>query len=125
MDRFIEEHGLEETKGRLKIIASLESPLSLLNLKEVSFEARIDDRRDEADRDARRADCYFFQAYRLTSRESTSSLYLCYSLADDPFLLYSSPPRITVLPPTSSAPNLAWRCSSLARLSLHTPRRMD
>lgn len=38
VDRFIEEHGLEETKGRLKIIASVESPLSLLNLKEVNSE---------------------------------------------------------------------------------------
>jgi len=36
VDQFIEEHGLEETKGRLKIIASVESPLSLLNLKEAS-----------------------------------------------------------------------------------------
>lgn len=41
VDRFIEEHGLEETKGRLKIIASVESPLSLLNLREVSPGRRV------------------------------------------------------------------------------------
>lgn len=37
IDRCINEHGLEDTKDSLKIIASVESPLSLLNLREVSF----------------------------------------------------------------------------------------
>lgn len=36
VDRCIDEHGLEENKDSLKIIASVESPLSLLNLREVS-----------------------------------------------------------------------------------------
>ncbi|CEQ40193.1 SPOSA6832_01763 [Sporobolomyces salmonicolor] len=35
VDRFIEEHGLRETKDKLRIVASIESPLALLNLREV------------------------------------------------------------------------------------------
>ena len=36
VDRCIDEHGLDDTKDSLKIIASVESPLSLLNLRDVS-----------------------------------------------------------------------------------------
>ncbi|GAA5953612.1 hypothetical protein JCM21900_003361 [Sporobolomyces salmonicolor] len=36
VDRFIEEHGLRETKDKLRIVASIESPLALLNLREIA-----------------------------------------------------------------------------------------
>ncbi|KDE03118.1 hypothetical protein MVLG_06379 [Microbotryum lychnidis-dioicae p1A1 Lamole] len=43
VDRCISEHGLETTKDRIKLIVSVESPLSLINLKEIATSSnRID-----------------------------------------------------------------------------------
>ncbi|SCZ88844.1 BZ3501_MvSof-1269-A2-R1_Chr10-2g02688 [Microbotryum saponariae] len=36
VDRCISEHGLEATKDRIKLVVSVESPLSLMNLKEIA-----------------------------------------------------------------------------------------
>lgn len=36
VDAAIDQHGLEDLKDNLKLIASVESPLSLLNLRDVS-----------------------------------------------------------------------------------------
>lgn len=40
IDMLIDQHGLKETKDSIRIIASVESPLSLMNLKEVSLDSR-------------------------------------------------------------------------------------
>jgi len=36
VDQFIEKYGLDETKRSVRIIASIESPMALLNLREVN-----------------------------------------------------------------------------------------
>jgi len=40
VDRCIEQHGLHETKDQLAIIASIESPLALINLKEIATSSK-------------------------------------------------------------------------------------
>jgi citrate lyase beta subunit len=41
VEQFIHEYALDEVKSKLRIIASIESPMALLNLREVSFDSFV------------------------------------------------------------------------------------
>lgn len=58
VDKAIEEHALDETKDSLRIVASIESPLAVLNLREVRRRVSFD--RDDSI-DTFGPDCYLFR----------------------------------------------------------------
>lgn len=112
VDSYIDQHALPENKERIKIIASVESPLGLMNLKEVSL-GRRESSAMPLTLPPSRADCHLFCPLGLTPRRSRP-LFPRNARPNGP-LAHSSPPKTIAPPLPSSAPTHEWRCCSPAR----------
>lgn len=69
VDRCIDEHGLDENKDSLKIIASVESALSLLNLRDVGLRGSVTERLQDfiSDCFAVKTDCHVIKTAALST----------------------------------------------------------
>lgn len=118
VDQFVEKYGLDGTKRSLRIIASIESPMALLNLREVSpaslslSRARADQRKSSFSQIAT-------SSPRISSLLVSVTYILQYlSLRLTPHgVVYSSRQKITALPRTSFEHRPEGRCYLLAVLS--------